>query len=78
MLINFMAEKLPLVLNSSRGKIRITSINPSSGFERNKRKAGRARTLAIAVIGDTLTNKYELAMAMITELIRMAETIQRE
>ena len=77
-LISFIAEKPPLVLNSSSGKIKITSIKPSSGLARNKSKAGMAKILAIAMTGETLTNKYELAIARTSELIRMPESIKRE
>lgn len=73
-----MAEKPPLVLNSSRGIMRITSIKPSSGLARNKRMAGMARTLAMAATGEILTNKYEPAMATTSEPSRMLEIIKLE
>lgn len=44
----------------------------------NKRDAGRTKILAIAMMGETLTNKYELVIAKISEPIRMPERIKRE
>lgn len=37
-----------------------------------------AKILAIAMTGETLTNKYEVAIASTSELIRMPESMKRE
>ena len=78
MLINLMAESPPSIFSSSRGKTNINNIKPNSGLEMNKRDAGRTKILAIAMMGETLTNKYELVIAKISEPIRMPESIKRE
>jgi hypothetical protein len=71
------AENPPSIFNSSSGMIRITSMSPISGLKKNRRNAGIARRVASAMMGETFTRMYELAMASTSELMTIPTSRNR-
>ncbi|MFT3894512.1 MAG: hypothetical protein QM730_23020 [Anaerolineales bacterium] len=53
-------------------------MRPISGLKKNRSKPGIANTLANAMIGETFTKTYELAIVRIRELINILTIIARE